>query len=185
MELTTAINERRSIRKFTDHYVTDEELLQIMKAAQMAQSWANTQTWEFIIIRDKDIINKITEEYSEKNPARKCSLSASALIVGCSKINVAGFRGDEQRSRYPDWFMFDLGIAVQNLCLKAYEIGLGTVVVGSMNHDNIDKILELPAGVESVVVIPVGKPVEKKKPTPRKGIEEFVHKDKFGESYKF
>ena len=36
--------------------------------------------------------------------------------------------------------MFDLVMAVQNLCLKAYELGLGTVVVGAMEHDSIDRI---------------------------------------------
>ena len=77
--------------------------------------------------------------------------------------------------------MFDVGMAVQNLCLKAHEIGLGTVVVGLMDHDKCKEILSLPDEYEVVVSIPIGKPVEADKgPTPRKELKDFVHKNKFG-----
>ena len=59
MELQEAILKRRSIRKFTEEIVTDEELRQIFEAVRWSPSWANTQTWEFIVVRDKALIEKV------------------------------------------------------------------------------------------------------------------------------
>lgn len=83
MELQEAILKRRSVRRFTDQEVTDQQLQQIFEAVRWSPSWANTQTWEFVVIRDKELIQKVTATYEmEKgtNPATKCSQAASALI---------------------------------------------------------------------------------------------------------
>ncbi len=184
MELTEAIQNRRSIRKFTDYYVTDREIKDLMEAARYAPSWANTQIWEFIVVRDRDLISAITETYSSTNPARKCSADSSALIVCCARRDVSGFKEGEQRTKFAEWFMFDLGLAVQNLCLRAFELGLGTVIVGSMNHDECAKLLKVPEGLEVVSVIPVGKPaVEKKAMPPRKELKSFVYLDNYGDNF--
>ena len=77
--------------------------------------------------------------------------------------------------------MFDLGLAVQNLCLKAHELGLGTVIVGLMDHEKCKEILSLPENYEVVVILPVGKPLETdKKPTPRKSLDEITYLNRFG-----
>jgi nitroreductase len=185
MELTDAILHRRSVRKFTDYIVTDEEIKKLLEAARLAQSWANTQVWEFVLVRDKGIIEKVVGTYADKNPGTKCSLSASVLIVACAKTGVSGCYGGKEVTKFPDWFMFDLGIAVQNLCLTAHELGLGTVVVGLMNHDACKKVIGLPDGYEVVAVLPVGKPLaELKQGPPRKELKDFVHLDTFGKAFK-
>ncbi|MFC1669599.1 nitroreductase family protein [Spirochaetota bacterium] len=184
MDLQEAITNRRSVRKFTEHYVTNAELKQVLEAARYAPSWANTQSWEFIVVRDREIITEITETYSESNPARKCSLGASALIIGCAKKNFSGYKKGEQTTIFADWFMFDLGLAVQNLCLKAHEVGLGTVIVGLMDHEKCKKILQVPEEYEVVVSIPIGKPEEPvKKGTSRKELKRFIHLDTFNSIY--
>ncbi|OGI07389.1 MAG: hypothetical protein A2Y40_10950 [Candidatus Margulisbacteria bacterium GWF2_35_9] len=157
MELDNIIKERRTVRKFTKHIVSDEEINTIIDAALWAPSWANTQTWEFIIVRDKDQITRITEAYSNTNSARECSLNASALIMACAKTRISGCKNGLQRTKLSSWYMFDLGLAVQNLLLKAHEIGLGTVVVGAMDHEKVKKMLKLPVNYEVVVAIPIGK----------------------------
>jgi nitroreductase len=184
VELDKAILTRRSVRKFTDHYVTDTELKQILEAARFAPSWANTQSWEFIIVRDREIIREVTETYSATNPARECSFNASALIVACARSRVSGYKGGEARTKFSEWFMFDLGLAVQNLCLRAHELGLGTVVVGSMDHNACAKVLQVPGTCEVVAVLPVGKPESKGITVPaRKELKEFIFLDKYGERF--
>ncbi len=184
MELQEAILKRRSIRRFTDYYVTDDEIKEIIEAARWAPSWANTQVWEFIIVRDKELIEKVVSTYSEKNPARKCSLSASAVIVACAKKGVAGSKGGADVTKYSTWFMFDLGIAVQNISLKAHELGLGSVVVGLMDHDKCKDILSVPDEYEVIVALPVGKPeTGEKSPPPRKEMSSFLYLNSFGEPF--
>ncbi|MBL6988247.1 MAG: nitroreductase family protein [Bacteriovoracaceae bacterium] len=182
MELDEAILNRRSIRKFVDYYVTDEEIKAVLETVRWAPSWANTQVWEFIVVRNKQLIQKITETYSPSNPARKCSLSASALLIGCAKMATSGCKEGKESTKFNNWFMFDLGMCVQNLSLKAHEMGLGTVIVGSMDHNKVNELLAIPDGVEAVVAIPIGKPFDPdKKAPPRKELADFVYLEKFGD----
>jgi nitroreductase len=181
MELQQAVLKRRSIRRFTEDGVSDEELRKIFEAVRWSPSWSNTQAWEFIVIRDKDMISKVVGTYSEKNPATKCSLAASALIVVCAKTRVSGCYGGQQSTKYDSWFMFDLGIATQTLCLTAHEMGLGTVVVGLMDHDAAKQVVSLPDGYEVAAVIPIGRPaVEPKEGPTRKAVTDMVHLNTFG-----
>ncbi|MDY6930881.1 MAG: nitroreductase family protein [Halobacteriota archaeon] len=184
MELQEAILKRRSIRRFTDYFVTDDEIREVIEAARWAPSWANTQVWEFIVARDRKIIEDVVSTYSEKNPARKCSNSASVLIVACAKKGVSGHKKGSGPTKFSEWFMFDIGMAVQNLILKAHEIGIGSVVVGLIDHNACARVLDVPDTHEVVVVIPLGKSgVEEKEGPPRKEIESFVYKDRFGEAW--
>jgi len=180
MELHDAIMTRRSVRKFTDYYVTDEEIHQILEAARWAPSWSNTQCWEFIIIREKELIHRVVETFAETNPARKCSESATVLIAFCGKSDLPGFRDGVKRTKFDSWYMFDLGIAVQNMLLTAHDIGLGSVVVGSMDHKKCSELLNVAPPFELLGILPIGKPVELKKEGPkRREISEFTHKEKF------
>ena len=182
MELHNALMTRRSVRKFTDYYVTDDEIMDLMQAAQWAPSWSNTQCWEFIIVRDRDTIHKIVETYTETNPARKCSDGASVLIACCAKSDLPGYRDGVMRTKFNSWFMFDLGIAVQNILLKAHDMGLGSVVVGSMDQTKCAELLNVKSPYELVCILPVGKPVEFKKEGPaRREINDFMHRERFGE----
>ena len=181
MELYDAIMTRRSVRKFTDYSVTDEEINKILESAEWAPSWSNTQCWEFIIVRDKDLLMKISQTYSETNPARKCTESASVAIAICGKSDLPGFAGGAKLTKFESWFMFDLGLAVQNMLLTAHNLGLGSVVVGLLDHKKCAELLDVKSPYELVGILPLGKPVEFKKIGPkRREISDFTHKDKFG-----
>ncbi len=185
MELKEAILKRRSVRKFTDYQVTEAEINELLEAARWAPSWANTQVWEFIVVRDRQVIEKIAATYVQNNPAAKCTLSASAVIVGCARTGVSGAHDGKNLTIFSEWFLFDLALAVQNLCLRAHDIGLGTVIVSLLDHRALKKVLSVPEGYEAVTVIPVGKPaVPDKQGPPRKNIADFSHLDIFGKKYK-
>ncbi len=181
MELHEAIMTRRSVRKFTDHYVTDDEIAKLLEAAQWAPSWKNSQCWEFIVIRDRELMKKVADTYSATNPSRKCSETASVLIAVCGKSDLPGYMKGEQETKFDSWFMFDLGITVQNIALRAHDLGLGTVVVGLMDHNKCADLLNVKSPYEVVAILPIGQPVEFKKEGPkRREIAEFTHKDTFG-----
>ncbi len=181
MEVLEAIRKRRSIRRFTDYYVTDDEIRELLEAARWAPSWANTQVWEFVVVRDKAQIEKIAACYPELNPAVKCTKNASALIALCARKNVSGCYDGKNTTKFSEWFMFDLGLAAQNICLRAHDMGLGTVVVGLLDHDRCGKALELPDDYDVAVVIPVGRPaVAGKDGPPRKELAACTHLNSFG-----
>lgn len=132
-------------------------------------------------MRANDLIEKITGTYGELNPAIPCSMAASALIICCAKTGVSGTKKEKESTKFSGWFLFDLGMAVQNLCLRAHELGLGTVIVRLMDHDACKGMVELPDEYEVVVSIPVGKPAVKGSGNAaRKSLGSFVHRDAFG-----
>ena len=59
MELFEAINSRRSIRRYTTDPVDDDKVNKVLEAGRWAPSWANTQCWKFVVVRDPDIKARI------------------------------------------------------------------------------------------------------------------------------
>lgn len=185
MNLDKAIYNRRSIRAFTDRFVTDGEVEDLIDSARWAPSWANTQSWEFIAVRDPDMKARVVDTFSSTNPARSCSLQASVLIVVCGWQKKAGYRKGELRTMHREWFMWDLGMAVQNLSLKAHSMGLGTVVVGSMDHHECGALLNLPDEMTVAAVLPLGEPAVGEVKVPRRReVGEILHRETYGGSWK-
>lgn len=181
MDVMTAIKNRRSIRKYKSDPVPDDLIKELLESARWAPSWANTQCREFIIVKDKTIKEQLVETLSEWNPARQGMREAPVLIVACAKLKRAGFRKGELITDKGDWFMFDTALALQNLTLTAYSLGLGTVHIGAFDAKEAGKILDVPEHITVVELIPVGYPAEEPEAPPRKELSTFVYKDRYGE----
>ena len=178
-ELMSVVKERRSIRKYEDKEVPGELLEKVLEAVQWAPSWANTQCWEIVVVKDPGIKKKLKEAIAPKNPATNAIVDAPLVLAVIGKLNASGYYKDKVVTKFGDWFMFDLGLAVQNLCLAAHDVGLGTVIVGLFDHDKAGKILNVPDGCETVVLVPLGYPAKISKAPKRKAVAEFTHYDKF------
>lgn len=183
MEVLEAIKTRRSIRKYKPDPIDDETLGKVMEAARRAPSWANTQCWRFIVVRDSRIKEQLAETISEKNAAIPAILSAPLAIAVCAKLGRAGYYGGETLATDKgDWFMFDVALATQNLLLAAHALGLGTVVIGAFDAKKAAGLLEVPEGFCVVALTPLGYPDQEPEPRPRKELSEIVLYDKFGGS---
>ncbi|MGB5882552.1 MAG: nitroreductase family protein, partial [Desulfobulbales bacterium] len=94
-------------------------------------------------------------------------------------LKKSGYYNDEYPTKFGDWFMYDLGLATQNLCLAAHDSGLATVIVGLFDQDKVGKIIKLPVEHEVLVLIPLGYPDHEPSPPKRRELHEFVHYDSF------
>ncbi|MGI5876328.1 MAG: nitroreductase family protein [Dethiobacteria bacterium] len=180
METRECIKNRRSIRNFTEQEITGDVLSELLEAVRWSPSWANTQCWELVVVKDHAKKEKLAELLADRNPATKAVTQAPLVIVFCGKKGKAGYKKGTPVTEKGDWYMFDLGIACQNFCLAAHDMGLGTVQVGSFDHQGVNKLLGVPADVESVAIIPVGYPAKESTAPPRKEINEFVYLDNYG-----
>lgn len=178
-ELMDVIKGRRSIRRYEEREIPEADLRTIMEAVQWSPSWANTQCWEIVVIKDKAMKEKINETLSATNPARKGLPGAPVVLAVCGKKNSSGFYKGEASTKLGDWLMFDLGIATQSICLAAHSVGLGTVIVGSLDHDKAKEVLGVGEGYEVVALIPVGYPAKESPAPKRREISEFTHYNKF------
>lgn len=175
-------NMRRSIRRFQDKPVAPEILTELFEAARMAPSWGNKQCWELIVVQAEEDKKTLSGLLSPKNPATK-SVALAPLVIGvCGNPFNSGFYNEKQVTRYQHWFLYDLGIISQNLCLKGHELGLGSVIVGAFDHKAAEELLQIPSGYELVALIPIGYPDHQPSAPKRRAINEFVHYDRFRQS---
>jgi nitroreductase len=179
MELMEAIKGRRSIRKYKTDPVPEETLQKIMEAVRWAPSWANTQCWEVIVVKDPKIKSELATALPNTNPALSSMTGTPVIIVLCGKKGISGFKKGQATTVKGDWLLFDTGIAMQTLCLTAHSLGLGTVVVGSFDHKKAEEILGVPQNAEVVAMTPLGYPATEGTAPKRKEIAEFVFNDKY------
>jgi len=178
-DLMDIIKSRRSIRRYQDKPVPDELVNKLLEAARWAPSWANTQCWHFVVVKEDGIKKKIQKTISSRNPSSLAIINAPVLLVVCGQLKRAGFYNDKFPTKFGDWFMYDLGLATQNICLAAHDSGLGTVIVGLFDHDKVGEIVNLPAAHEVLALIPLGYPDHEPSPPKRREVQEFTHYDSF------
>jgi nitroreductase len=179
MDLMDAIKGRKSIRKYKPNPVPEEALQKVMEAVRWAPSWANTQCWEVIVVKDHKVKSELAKALREGNPATSSMTEAPLILTLCGKKGISGCRGGQPVTVRGDWWMFDIGLAMQNLCLAAYALGLGTVIIGAFDHKKVEELLGLPQNVEVVAMTPLGYPASGG-PTPkRKEISDFVFYEKY------
>jgi nitroreductase len=179
MDLMEAIKERRSIRKYKPEPVSEEILQKLFEAVKWSPSWANTQCWEVILVRESNMKSELANTLTPTNPARSSIAGAPLVVVLCGKKGISGFEKGEAATVKGDWLMFDTGIAMQNLCLAAHALGLGTVVVGLFDHKKAEETLGLPQNVEMVAMTPLGYPAVQRSAPKRKEVSEFVFSERY------
>ncbi|GAA0075889.1 nitroreductase family protein [Clostridium sp. CTA-5] len=153
-----AILNRKSIRKYKDIHVNDEIIEELLKAGMAAPSAGNEQPWEFIVLRDKEIMRKITEVH----PYSRMLLNADVAIVVC---------GDESKEKFKGFWVQDCSAATENILLAAEDKGLGAVWLGvypiADRVDPIKEFLNLPDNIIPLSIIPVGYPDEQREAVDR------------------
>lgn len=190
MDIMEAVKNRRSIRQFKSTPLDEATVQKVLEAAHWAPSWGNTQCWRFIVVRDKDTREKIADTCNRlyidgawlDNAAALAIRQAPVLIVICAELGQAGFGPDgvpaTDKSDY--WYMFDIGLAMQNLTLASCSLGLGTVIIGAFDAGKVARILAVPEGFGVVTMTPLAFPDSKGQVSPRKALSSVVYSEKFG-----
>ncbi|MBI9075371.1 MAG: nitroreductase family protein [Desulfatibacillum sp.] len=178
-EMLNLIKERRSVRRYQDKAVEDALLNQVLESVQWSPSWANTQVWEVVVVKNPEAKEKLAATLAKGNPASKAMIEAPIVLVMCGKTNSSGFYKNVVSTKHGDWLLFDLGIATQSLCLTARSLGLGTVVVGLFDHEQAAQVVNMPEGMELVAMVPMGYIAKDSSAPKRKEIKDFTHQDTF------
>ena len=145
-----------------------------MKRLGKAPSWKNSQVSRYYAVISKENKDKVIDclpDFNKKNIENAPVLIVTTVVKGRS-----GFDKDGSYSTHiKDGFQyFDNGLQVENLCLKAYELGLGTLIMGLYDAEKIRCILEIPEEQEIVAVIGVGYTESNTEMPKRKEVEEII-----------
>jgi nitroreductase len=177
MELLQAINERRSVREYTDEPVSDEVLRGLIEAAIQAPSAINQQPWCFVVAKNQRLLAQISDQ--AKAHLLKASLGAPAHpfrdMLNDPHFNIfyhAPALIVITAAQPTDWAVEDCALAAENLMLAAHAAGLGTCWIGFAQHwlgtPEGKAALGLPPSYAPIAPIVVGHPKRKAAPVPRR-----------------
>jgi len=173
MELIDIIKGRRAVRRFEDKPISIEDMKKILEAAIWAPSGSNIQPWEFILVMDKENIEKI------KLVSPGLFGNPQALVVVClnkERAKKGGKMGEEMAR-------LDLGISAQNMMLMAYSLGIGSCPVVSFNKIALKELLNIPEHVDPVIILIFGYPKRWPRAPRRREFKEVVHVEEFGKHF--
>ena len=197
MDTFEAIKNRRSIRQYKADKIDDETLKKVLEAARIAPSWANTQCWRFVVVKDSKVKEQLSTTRAIRPPPPPAAgapaapppppppspiIQAPVVIAVCAELKKSGTRPDGTAStdKGDSWYMYDTALATQNICLAAHALGLGTVIIGAFDARKAGEILKVPEGFAVVVLVPLGHPAAEGRPPTRKELAEIVSNDAFG-----
>jgi nitroreductase len=164
MDVFEAIHTRASVRSLKPCSITGQELEQILDAGRRAPSGYNRQPWEFILIRDRKVLDQLGRIQS-------CIAEASAAIALVM---------DEQASKY---WKEDAGAAIENMLLAIIALGYASVWVEGyvLNQEAYGKsVLGVPKHLRLLAILPIGKPAVSPRQARKKKLDELVYYDRYG-----
>ncbi|MDP8298586.1 MAG: nitroreductase family protein [Candidatus Tantalella remota] len=172
--------KRRSTRVYDPRPIDRKDLDTCVEAALLSPSACNSQPWKFIIIDDaslKESISSrvITGRYSMNTFA---SGAAAFIAVVAEPVKLPSWVGGKLRGT--DFQKIDLGIACENLCLEAEDLGIGTCMLGWFNERRLKKMLKVPRSRKIELLISLGYPTPREVPNRRlKEREEVLSHNKY------
>lgn len=145
MDTLDIIRQRRSIREYKKDMPKDADIEKVLEAGRWAPSGLNNQPWRFLVVKDeekKDGLSKFTK-YS------RIIRNAPLVIIVCMDIA-------DSYNRDKD--LMAIGACIQNMCLQAYSLGLGTCWLGEIlnKKQEVTNFLKLGEDLELMAVVTVG-----------------------------
>lgn len=205
------IQDRRSIRNFTEEPVSDQDLDMLMEAARQAPSGENAQPWRFIIVKSEAMRKKMgaiagggssrrftaeyvtqkmqkrfeslqDEEKKQKAFKKLTSGQVSAFMAEAPVNIVVCGKKDVWDTPY------DTSAAIENILLMVTALGLGACwviapCIDIRDEEQIKDLLGIPEGFKAVSILSVGHPAREHRPRPRMPRSELVFTEKWGEAY--
>jgi len=167
MDLRQAIRARHAVRSYSGRNVGEPEVQRLLEAAVRAPNARNEQPWSFVIVQNRDLLQRFSDQAKTlmmadsqvssatrsllRNPHFDVFYGAGTLIVSCGK-------SDDEYATADCW------LAAENLMLTACDLGLGTCPVSSslsvLNLPRSKAELDMPLGVAAIAPIVVGYPDE-------------------------
>jgi nitroreductase len=153
METLEAINKRASLKThLSPREVEDEKIAKVLDAARFAPSARNQQPWRFIVVKgQKNVENVVTKAFFEFSQSFK---EAPVLILACANP------GDDDIHEGREYYLFDVGLAMENILLAATDLGLVTHPMSAVNEEKLREVLNIPDDVRFVAATPLSYPKE-------------------------
>lgn len=177
MHVEELIRKRHSLRRYSERRPSREAIMECLEAARLAPSGENMQLWRFHVIDEPAMRDELTAAassgiYLHSKFIRQAPVIIAVLSKTDIKVNRLGaFLQGVQ------FYLLDLGIACQQLVLRAEELGLGSCYIGWFAVDKARTVLAVPKNEHLVCLLTLGYPPEGYTPPTkhkRKALEEIA-----------
>jgi nitroreductase len=161
MEALEAVRKRRSVRKFTGESIPREEIEKVIDAGRLAATGSNLQPWDFIVVTDRKMINRL-------KVAAKWMENAAAIVAVVM----------DPSSR---WWVEDGSAAVENMLIASTALGYGSCWLEGYTlprEEEFKLLLNIPKEKRLLTLIPIGVPAEWPA-REKKTLEEVIHWEKY------
>ena len=152
MNVSEAILRRRSIRRFKEDPITQDDLIKILEAARWAPTAVNRQKTRFIAVTNDELLKKIADNSKIVFFKQSHAAQSKAMIVVCIDSN--------------QWIE-EVGAAIQNILLMSKALGIGSCWIGAFNRNVVRELLEIPISYKIIALILLGYYSEEPHPPPR------------------
>jgi nitroreductase len=160
------INSRQSVRAWTDKKVPTSLVKKIIEAGMNAPSAGNQQSWQFVVVNEKDLLERIAAIH----PSGVFTRMAPCAILVC---------GDTRLEKYKGLWVEDCSAAIENMLLAMHALKLGGVWTGIYPLKNritsFTRLFKLPKGVVPLALVPFGYPAVPLKKRPSRYKNTRVH----------
>lgn len=188
MNFDNVIKARKTIRKYKDLEVSNEDIISIIKSAILAPSAKNRQPWRFYILNDKekdDIVNMMLD-WEQKNKGFGSSIKGSANQMSQASTAIVVYspiyHSKNKKTHYKKPDYLSLGAAIENMALKCSDLGLGSSWLCDTLYieDEINNYLNV-SDLEQISTLVIGYPKEIPNRRERFSIDEVILKKRRGD----
>ena len=161
------LKSRRSIRKYKNTPVEQEKLYMCLEAAQWAPSASNKQPWEFMIVKEQ----KIREKLAEMHPYAKFVSESPVVFLPLTNPRI-----------HVKYHQSDTALATMHFMIQAHSLGLGTCWAGVINSDiepKIKDLLKIPDNLHVLALVAVGY-ANHTRTSSRKPLDDLIHYKEYG-----
>jgi nitroreductase len=205
------IQDRRSVREWTDEPISEEDLQMILEAGRLAPSGENAQPWRFIVVRDAETRQKmgslagggssrrftaefVTHQMQERFTNLQDEAKKKAAFEKLTSGQVSAFLANAPLNivvcgKKDVWDTpYDTSAAIENMLLMVTALGLGACwviapCIDIRDEERLKGLLGIPPGFKAISIISVGRPTRPHRPRPRIALDQLVYSEKWGEPY--
>jgi len=162
-----AVRTLLAVRSYRSTPVPDAVIRRIVEAGRLTGSGMNGQPWHFIVVRDPETLQKLGALASSGPYVAQAPL---AIVVATDKSRFA---------------VSDASRAIQSMLLTAWADGVGSNWVGFGGLDRVKAVLDIPAGLDVLAILPFGYPARAvgKGKKQRKPLREVAHLERYGRPF--
>lgn len=146
--------KRQSDRKYEERAVENDKLEACLEAARLSPSACNSQPWTFVVVNEPEILQQMRKATADMALNRFIHQVPVIVAMILEKANFTSSIGSVIKDK--EYTLLDLGIAANNFCMQATELGLGTCMIGWFDEKKVKQILNVPTAKRVPLLIAVG-----------------------------